>query len=372
MGKQKKALQKINFQTAMDTNKIKVVTRDTVDKLFMKVIENWRRTMKTDDVSGGLRDDSRPAAGEHARATARNLGEALKEDSHDDINVDQKRRSETLMQSEASGSKGGGENDTIAAGARQETTVNAVSPSTCLLDLLKERGFDETLCERICHGLGATTLDDWSLVEDPEIDHIQKELDLKPIHIKKLKRLVEECRTIVEDQTSKAGGGGGSAETAALSRAREARIGDKRKIEGEELLNDEKTRKNVGSSSSSAHLTSSTLEYPTVDHSATLEYPAVDHSATLEYPAVDPTIWAHLEFEDGQIVPLKNSVSTSFYIGREPSTHEHYHRFYHEDDKLCRRISRAHCHILRLDTGSFSFYIFSLNCVLLILMKYVN
>jgi hypothetical protein len=240
VGKQKKVLQKINFQTAMDTNKIKVVTRDTVDKLFMKVIENWRRTIKTDDVSGGLRDDSRPAAGEDDHATARNLGEALIEDSHDDINVDQKRRSETLMQSEASVSKGGGGSDTIAAGARQETTATAVSPSTCLLDLFKEKGFDETLCERICHELGATTLDDWRLVEDPDIDHIKKELDLKPIHIKKLKRLVEECTRIVEDQTSKTGGGGGSAETAALSGGREARSGDKRKLEGEELLNDEK------------------------------------------------------------------------------------------------------------------------------------
>ncbi len=88
--------------------------------------------------------------------------------------------------------------------------------------------------------------------------------------------------------------------------------------------------------------------------------------------SVDQTIWARLEFEDGQIVPLKNSVSTSFYIGREPSPHEHNHRFYHEDDKLCRRISRAHCQILRLDTGSFSSYVLSLNIVLLILMKYVN
>jgi hypothetical protein len=247
-------------------------------------------------------------------------------------------------------------------GARQETTPNALSPSTCLLDLFKEKGLDETLCKRICHELGATTLHHWSLVEDPEIDHIEKELDLKRIQIKILKMLVEECKKIVEGQPSKAGGGGGSAETAAVSGAREARIGDKRKLEGEDLLNDGKTRENVGGSSRSAHLTTETLKYPVVDHSATLEYPTVDQT----------TIWAHLEFEDGQIVPLENSVSTSFYIGREPSPHEHHHRFYHEDDILCRRVSRAHCQILRLDTGSFSSYVLSLNIVLLILMKYVN
>ncbi len=81
----------------------------------------------------------------------------------------------------------------------------------------------------------------------------------------------------------------------------------------------------------------------------------------------EQTKWAHLEFEDGQkIVPLKNSVSTSFYIGRQPSTHEHYHQFHHEDDNLCLHISRAHCHILRLDTGSFSSYNLSLDLVLLI------
>jgi hypothetical protein len=86
----------------------------------------------------------------------------------------------------------------------------------------------------------------------------------------------------------------------------------------------------------------------------------------------EQTKWAHLEFEDGQIVPLKNSVSTSFYIGREPSTKEHNHQFHHEDGNLCRRISRAHCQIRRLDTGSFSSYILSSKPVLLILMKYVN
>ncbi len=88
--------------------------------------------------------------------------------------------------------------------------------------------------------------------------------------------------------------------------------------------------------------------------------------------SVEQTKWAQLEFEDGQTVPMKNSVSTSFYIGRQPSTHEHYHQFHHEDGNLCLHISRAHCHILRLDTGSFSSYTLSLSRVLLILIKYLN
>jgi hypothetical protein len=45
-------LKKINFQTAMEANNIKYVKRDTVYKLFMKVIEGWRRTSKT---GGGKR-----------------------------------------------------------------------------------------------------------------------------------------------------------------------------------------------------------------------------------------------------------------------------------------------------------------------------
>jgi hypothetical protein len=98
---------------------------------------------------------------------------------------------------------------------------------------------------------------------------------------------------------------------------------------------------------------------------ATLEYQDVGGGgATLEHHALDQTIWAHLEFEDGHIVPLKNSVSTSFYIGRETSPPEHYHRFYHKDDDLCRRVSAKHCHILRLDTGFFSSCISRLTRVL--------
>ncbi len=98
-------------------------------------------------------------------------------------------------------------------------------------------------------------------------------------------------------------------------------------------------------------------------------------SETLEWHDVDQTIWAHLEFEDGHKVPLKNSVSTSFYIGREPSTDEHYHEVsvpVTQDDKQYDRISRAHCHILRLDTGSFASCIFLLIRAIHILMKYVN
>jgi hypothetical protein len=237
------------------------------------------------------------------------------------------------------------ETDEKISGALQEITANALSPSTCLLDLFKEKGFDEILCEEICHELGANKCDDWILVEDHHIDYIKNILKLKPIQIKKLKMLVEECKKIVEDQKSKAGGGGGSAVNAALSMAQDARIGGKRKIEGEELLNDGKTSKNIGGGG--AHLPSA-------------------------YPAVDQTIWAHLEFEDNRIVPLRNSVSTSFYIGREPPTIEHNHRFYYEDDKVWRRVSRDHCNILRLDTGSFSSYILRLHLVLLIFMKYVN
>jgi hypothetical protein len=92
--------------------------------------------------------------------------------------------------------------------------------------------------------------------------------------------------------------------------------------------------------------------------------------ATLDYHALDQTIWAHLEIEDGHIVPLKNSVSTSFYIGREPSANKHHHQFLHEADNVWCRVSAKHCHILRLDTGFFSSCISCLTCVLLILMKY--
>ena len=106
---------------------------------------------------------------------------------------------------------------------------------------------------------------------------------------------------------------------------------------------------------------------------ATLEYQDVGGGgATLDYYALDQTIWAHLEFEDGQKVPLKNSVSTSFYIGREPSVNEHHHQFLHEADNVWRRVSAKHCHILRLDTGFFSSCISRLTRVLLIIMKYVN
>ena len=106
----------------------------------------------------------------------------------------------------------------------------------------------------------------------------------------------------------------------------ERRIGDKRKHEGQELL-----VPNVGK-----------------------ERKAGPESRADGGGSEEQTKWAHLEFEDGQIVPMTNSVSTSFYIGRQPSTHEHYHQFHHEDGNLCLHISRAHCHILRLDAGSFS------------------
>jgi hypothetical protein len=140
----------------------------------------------------------------------------------------------------------------------------------------------------------------------------------------------------------------------AAQKKADEKVAEKRKKREEEERREreeKRPRQHVGGGVGGAHMTSETLEYPTVDQT---------------------TIWAHLEFEDGQIVPLENSVSTSFYIGREPSPHEHHHRFYHEDDILCRRVSRAHCQILRLDTGSFSSYVLSLNIVLLILMKYVN
>ena len=86
----------------------------------------------------------------------------------------------------------------------------------------------------------------------------------------------------------------------------------------------------------------------------------------------EQTKWAHLEFEDGQTVPIENSVSTSFYIGREPSANQHQHQFFHTADNVWRRVSAKHCHILRLDTGSFASCIFRLTRVLLSLMKYVN
>jgi hypothetical protein len=64
--------------------------------------------------------------------------------------------------------------------------------------------------------------------------------------------------------------------------------------------------------------------------------------------------WALLEFEDGKTVNLKNSVSTSFYIGRARTTAEYYYQFDREDNNAWRSISEAHCHIQRLEKGSFS------------------
>ena len=134
----------------------------------------------------------------------------------------------------------------------------------------------------------------------------------------------------MQAKASVSSGEGGSAATAALSGEREERIRDTRSV---------------------------TRDYYS--------------SVTLEYGDVDQTIWAHLEFEDGQIVPLKNSISTSFYIGRE-SSNEHHHQFLHQVDNVRLRVSGKHCHILRLDAGSFSSCISRLTRLLLILMKYVN
>ncbi len=239
------------------------------------------------------------------------------------------------MQSKASESSGGDGSTATAASSRalDETTANAVSPSTGLLDLFKEKGFDEVLCKRMCDGLGAITLDDWSLVEDHDIDHIKEEWDLKLIQIKKLKMLVEECKKILEVKKSKAGGGGGSAATAELSGGREEKNLDKRKHGGGELLapNDGKTRKTGPESTESG-----------------------DDGEGLEDVTEDQTIWAHLEFEDGQIVPLKNSVSTSaqdpFVIGRDEKVVHHVARdeCVNENGKGCR-ISGRHCNIRRLE-----------------------
>jgi hypothetical protein len=76
-------------------------------------------------------------------------------------------------------------------------------------------------------------------------------------------------------------------------------------------------------------------------------------SCTRENDDVHQTKWAYLEFEDEKRVSLHNSVSTSFHIGSIPSVKQHYHQFYHEDVNICGSISRAHCHIVRLDTGAF-------------------
>ena len=184
----------------------------------------------------------------------------------------------------------------------------------------------------------------------------------------------------MQTKPSVSSGGGGNAATAALSGAREERIRDKRKHEGEELSvpNDGKTRKTGPESTESRAdgegLKDATEEVPVSPHGTkvTVMQDVGGGGATLEYHSLDKAMWAHLEFEDGQIVPLKNSVSTSFYIGREPSPPEHHHRFYHEADNVWRRVSAKHCHILRLDTGSFASCIFRLTRVLLILMKYVN
>ena len=151
------------------------------------------------------------------------------------------------------------------------------------------------------------------------------------------------------------------------------------------MPNDGKTRK-TGPDSTESGADGERLEDVTKDVPVSHHVPAVTAmqdvgggvggahmtSETREYHDVDQTIWAHLEFEGRKIVALKNSVSTSFYIGREPSPHEHHHRFYHEADNVWRRVSAKHCHILRLDTGFFSSCISRLTRVLLILMKYVN
>ncbi len=154
----------------------------------------------------------------------------------------------------------------------------------------------------------------------------------------------------------------------------------RRKYEGEELSvhKDGKTRK-AGPENTESGADGEGLEDVTGEVPVSLHVPEVKAmqdvgggGAKLDYHALDQTIWAHLEFEDGHIVPLKNSVSTSFYIGREPSANEHHHQFLHEADNVWRRVSAKHCHILRLDTGFFSSCISCLTCVLLILMKYVN
>jgi hypothetical protein len=56
----------------------------------------------------------------------------------------------------------------------------------------------------------------------------------------------------------------------------------------------------------------------------------------------EQTKWTHLEFEDGQTVPIKNSVSTSFYVGPEPSANQHRHQFCHTTDNVWRRVSAKH------------------------------
>ena len=184
----------------------------------------------------------------------------------------------------------------------------------------------------------------------------------------------------MQTKPSVSSGGGGNAATAALSGAREERIRDKRKHEGEELSvpNDGKTRKTGPESTESRAdgegLKDATEEVPVSPHGTkvTVMQDVGGGGATLEYHSLDKAMWAHLEFEDGQIVPLKNSVSTSFHIGTIPSAHEHYHQFYHEDVNICGSISQAHCHIVRLETGSFPSFVWPLNRVLLVFINCVN
>ncbi len=295
-------LKKINVHTAMDTIKMKHVTRDTVYNLFMKVIEGWRRTIKTD----GEIKPSQTGAKRLQTADAPDTQEKTK-------------------------SKAGGAVDDAVSNVLVVTFES--------------------------EGEGAE-----SSVYDAAPRHMQ-------------------------GKASVSAGRGGSAATAALSGEREERIRDKRKHGGEELLvpNDGKTRK-TGPESTESGADGEGLEDVTEEVPVSPHLPAVTvmqnvgggvggahmTSETREYHDVDQTIWAHLEFEDGQIVALKNSVSTSFYIGREPRPHEHHHRFYHEADNVWRRVSAKHCHILRLDTGSFAPCIFRLTRVLLILIKYVS
>jgi hypothetical protein len=131
---------------------------------------------------------------------------------------------------------------------------------------------------------------------------------------------------------------GGSSETAALSGEREERFRDKKKHEGEALLvpDDGKTRK-TGPKCTEAGADGQGYQIPDVPISS----------------AVDQTIWAHLEFEDGQIVPLKNlstSAQDPFVIGRDEKVVHHVARdeYVNENGKGCR-ISGRHCNIRRLD-----------------------
>jgi hypothetical protein len=60
-----------------------------------------------------------------------------------------------------------------------------------VLDLFRDKDFDEDSCKRVCKNLGVITADDLCLVEDEDI---KSTLDIKPIQIKKLKMLVNECK----------------------------------------------------------------------------------------------------------------------------------------------------------------------------------